>query len=53
MLSHTWRIWAKAIGQKDGKSDKESDQIAFIRTLLILFAVITNLAIIAGIIRHW
>jgi len=48
-----WRIWAKAIGQKDGNSDKEADAIAILRTMLILFAVITNVIIIAGVIRHW
>lgn len=48
-----WRIWAKAIGQKDGKSDREADIIALIRTFFVLLAIITNIAIIAGIIRHW
>jgi len=48
-----WRIWAKAIGQKDGNSNNESDAIAIIRTVLILFAVVTNSVIVAGIIHHW
>ena len=48
-----WRIWAKAIGQKDGNSDSESDAIAIIRTVLILFAVITNSVIVVGVIHHW
>jgi len=52
-MKSTWRIWAKALGQKDGRDDNEADLIAIIRTILVLFAILTNLAIIAGIIRHW
>ena len=48
-----WRIWAKALGDKSGKSDKEADRIAMIRTLIVLWYVITNLFIVAGVIRHW
>ena len=48
-----WRIWAKALGDKSGKSDKEADRIALIRTLIVLWYVITNLFIVAGVIRHW
>ena len=48
-----WRVWAKALGQKDGRSDREADAIALIRTLLVLLAVVTNVMIVAGIIRHW
>jgi len=48
-----WRMWAKALGEKSGKDDKEADKIAIIRTLIILFYILTNLFIIAGVIRHW
>ena len=48
-----WRIWSKALGEKSGATDQESDRIAFIRTLIVLTYVITNMFIIAGIIRHW
>ena len=48
-----WRIWAKAIGQKDGKNDREADIIAIIRTGFVVLAIVTNLMIIAGIVRHW
>jgi len=48
-----WKYWAKAIGDKSGKSDKEADIIAIIRTGIILIYIITNIFIIAGIIRHW
>jgi hypothetical protein len=48
-----WRLWAKALGEKYGKTDKEADKIALIRTAIILCYVITNFFIIAGVIRHW
>jgi hypothetical protein len=48
-----WRIWAKAIGQKDGRSDREADVIAIIRTIIVIQVIATNAMIVAGIIRHW
>jgi len=51
--NHAWRIWAKALGQKEGRTDDEADSIALIRSLIVLFYIITNLFIIAGVVRHW
>ena len=48
-----WRLWAKALGEKSGKNDEESDKIACIRTTIVLSYIITNCFIIAGVIRHW
>jgi len=48
-----WRLWAKALGEKTGSDDKEADKVAVIRTLIVLSYIITNLFIIAGVIRHW
>lgn len=48
-----WRLWALALGEKQGKNDKEADKIALIRTIIVLCYIITNLFIIAGVIRHW
>jgi hypothetical protein len=48
-----WRIWAKALGQKDGNTDSEADAIAMVRTVIKVIAIITNIMIVAGIIRHW
>ena len=48
-----WRLWAKALGEKTGSDNKEADMIAIIRTIIVLGYVITNLFIIAGVIRHW
>jgi hypothetical protein len=52
-MNKIWRIWAKALGDKAGKHNKEADAIAIVRTLIVLVYIITNLFIIAGIIRHW
>ena len=52
-VKKVWRVWAKALGEKSGKSNKEADTIAKIRTFIFLQLVITNCFIIAGNIRHW
>ena len=52
-MKKIWRLWAKALGQKDGSSNLESDLIAIIRTIIVLVAVITNMIIVAGVLRHW
>jgi len=52
-LRNFWRLWARAIGEKSGKNVQEADAIALIRTLIILCYVITNMFIVAGVIRHW
>jgi hypothetical protein len=48
-----WRLWAKALGEKVGKSNEEADRIAIIRTGILLVYFITNLFIVAGVLRHW
>ena len=48
-----WRIWAKALGAKEGKNDREADIIAGIRTLIFISYLVTNVFIISGVIRHW
>lgn len=48
-----WRYWAKAIGEKASKCDKESDTIAMIRTVIFATYLLTNCFIVAGVIRHW
>jgi hypothetical protein len=52
-LMNLWRLWAKALGEKAGTTDQESDLIAWIRTIIVLLSVVTNIFICAGIIKHW
>lgn len=48
-----WRIWAKALGEKMGNTDAEADIIASVRTVIVLIYIVTNIFIVAGILRHW
>jgi len=52
-MGKVWRIWAKALGEKSGKTNQESDLIALIRSVIIVTYIVTNMFIIAGVIRHW
>ena len=48
-----FRAWARALGQKASTNTREADQVALIRTVIVLQAVITNFVIMAGVVRHW
>jgi hypothetical protein len=52
-MQKCWRLWAKALGEKSGATNQEADRIALIRTAIVLCYIITNLFIVAGVIRHW
>ena len=52
-MNNIWRIWAKALGAKDGRNDREADTIACIRTLIFVSYLVTNVAIVANAVRHW
>jgi hypothetical protein len=48
-----WKWFAMALGEKASKCDIESDIVARIRATIFLTYLITNLFIVAGVIRHW
>ena len=48
-----WKIWCKALGQKEGKNNREADAVAVIRTCILIGYMVTNCFIIAGVVRHW
>jgi hypothetical protein len=48
-----WKTWCRALGEKASSNDREADKIAYIRTGIVLVNIITNLCIVAGIVRHW
>ena len=52
-MKQFWRLWAKALGEKASQDNNEADTVALIRTLIISVYVITNIFIIAGIVKHW
>ena len=54
MLREYWNIWAKALGQKAHPEDNDlSDGVAIIRTIILLVYMVTNIFIVAGVIKHW
>lgn len=52
-MCNIWRVWAKALGEKSGRTNREADIIACIRSAIVLCYIVTNCFIIAGVIRHW
>jgi len=48
-----FRLWAKALGPKEGMNEKEADIIAYVRTIVFISYLATNACIVAGVIRHW
>jgi hypothetical protein len=52
-LEQMWRLWAKALGEKAHKRDQVADKVAVIRTIIFASYLITNMFIVAGVIRHW
>jgi len=51
-MKQLWKLWAKALGEKAG-DERQADKVAVIRTCIVLCYIVTNLFIIAGVIRHW
>jgi hypothetical protein len=52
-LHNLWRLWAKSLGEKASDKNLEADRVAIIRTIIILSYLVTNIFIVAGVIRHW
>ena len=46
-----FRIIAKSLGEKAGKSDEEADKIALIRLLMFISIFITNMFIVFNAVR--
>ena len=51
--SNLWRLIAKSLGEKTGKTDREADQVAVVRLIAFLSILITNSFIVANALRHW
>jgi hypothetical protein len=52
-MKRIWYIWAKALGEKAHDDENTADRVAVIRTVIVVSYLITNLFIVAGVIRHW
>jgi hypothetical protein len=46
-----WRLIAKSLGEKSGKTDKEADQVAMVRLIAFLSIFITNSFIVYNALR--
>lgn len=53
LLRKAWPLWAKTLGCKISKDDREADVGALIRTSWVLLHVVTCIAIVCNTIRHW
>jgi hypothetical protein len=53
IIRNMWRLWAKALGEKASPNNLEADKVALIRTIILAIYIITNIFIVAGVIRHW
>jgi hypothetical protein len=53
LLNKAWCLLAKALGSKAHNNDRIADQVALLRFLIFLSYLITNMFIIAGVMRHW
>ncbi len=50
-VKYLWRLVAKSLGEKSGKTNKESDKIAFIRLMMFFSIFLTNAFIIYNALR--
>lgn len=48
-----WTIWARALGQKSGTTDKEADKVARIRTAIVIYAITVDTFILLNILKNW
>ncbi len=52
-MKQLWHLWALALGQKAHKKDDVADRVAIVRTIIFVTYFVTNMFIVAGVIRHW
>jgi hypothetical protein len=48
-----WKTWARALGEKIGEDSRRADNVAWIRTFIVLQAVICNIFIVINILLSW
>lgn len=45
----SWKIWAKALGEKASNDSKTADKVALIRTAFIVLTIVTEIHIIVNV----
>tara|TARA_B110000037_G_scaffold77088_1_gene92186 strand:+ start:1633 stop:1806 length:174 start_codon:yes stop_codon:yes gene_type:complete len=53
ITNRLWRVWAKALGDKAGNTDKEADAVALARSVIVLINLVCAIFITANIIHKW
>ena len=48
-----WKLWCLALGEKASKKNHEADYVAIVRSIMFLTYLVTNIFIVAGVVRHW
>ena len=49
-----WRIWKYALGSfSDARTKRYDNYVVLVRSIIFFSYLITNCAIVAGVIRHW
>ena len=48
-----WKLWARALGEKVGEDNRKADRVAWIRTFIVLQAIICNIFIVINIVKSW
>ena len=49
--NNLWKIIAKSLGEKSGKTDNEADQVAVVRLIMFFSIFITNAFIVYNALR--
>lgn len=53
MFKSLFRLLAKALGAKEGKTDSEANKVAFIRMTILAIEIATCILISANILVRW
>ena len=48
-----WRILALALGEKAHPDPRIADRVALVRLAILGSYLLTNVFIVAGVVRHW
>ena len=51
-MKKAWRLLAKALGSKEGDSDREADTIAIIRLIYVIFTILVGVSILIANLMH-
>ncbi len=52
-MKKAWRLWAKALGTKEGLTDSEANTVAAIRTVIVLINTVCAVFIMTNIVHTW